>query len=143
MCDNGTTLLAYQAYPDKALGGPRSGLFLSHHVAAKGGKPAHWSAPAPFLEEACAAVGAEPGPCQKQSAEQDRRGGRGRVLAEPELGEGLARGTDREPAARYSAHREGFGRPACGAEDWYVSWDGADIDALYNRRRAKRFVVAR
>ena len=48
----GTTLLAYQAYPDKALGGPRSGLFVSHHVSAKGGKPAHWSAPAPFLEEA-------------------------------------------------------------------------------------------
>ena len=48
----GTTLLAYQAYPDKALGGPRSGLFLSHRVSAKADKPAHWSMPAPFLEEA-------------------------------------------------------------------------------------------
>ena len=34
-------------------------------------------------------------------------------------------------------------RRVYGAEDWYVSWDGADIDALYDRRRATRFVVAR
>ena len=34
-------------------------------------------------------------------------------------------------------------RRVYGAEDWYVSWDGADIDALYSRRRATRFVVAR
>ena len=34
-------------------------------------------------------------------------------------------------------------RRVYGAEDWYVNWDGADIDALYNRRRATRFVVAR
>ena len=34
-------------------------------------------------------------------------------------------------------------RRVYGAEDWYVSWDGADIDALYNRRPATRFVVPR
>lgn len=43
----GATLLAYQAYPDIALGGPRSGLFFSRR--REGGK---WSQPRPFLKEA-------------------------------------------------------------------------------------------
>ena len=34
-------------------------------------------------------------------------------------------------------------RRVYGAEDWYVSWEGAGIAALYDRRRATRFVVAR
>ena len=34
-------------------------------------------------------------------------------------------------------------RRVYGAEDWYVSWEGAGVDALYDRRRATRFVVAR
>ena len=32
-------------------------------------------------------------------------------------------------------------RRVYGAEDWYVSWDSADIDALYNRRPAVQCCV--
>ena len=49
----GRVMLAYQAYPDKALGGPVSGLFFSVRLTArKGDDPAHWGPPTPFLEEA-------------------------------------------------------------------------------------------
>ncbi|KAL1527246.1 hypothetical protein AB1Y20_015922 [Prymnesium parvum] len=44
----GATLLAFQAYPDVALGGPRSGLFFSRRLADGSG----WSAPQLFLHEA-------------------------------------------------------------------------------------------
>lgn len=45
----GATLLAFQAYPDKALGGRRSGLFFSRWSAS-----GRWSAPRPFLQEVLA-----------------------------------------------------------------------------------------
>ena len=49
----GQVILAYQAYPDKALGGPVSGLFFSVRLAArKVDEPARWGPPTPFLEEA-------------------------------------------------------------------------------------------
>ena len=49
----GQTLLAYQAYPDQALGGPVSGLFFSVRLSErKGDEPARWGPPTPFLEEA-------------------------------------------------------------------------------------------
>lgn len=49
----GQTILAYQAYPDKALGGPVSGLFFSVRLSErKGDEPARWGPPTPFLEEA-------------------------------------------------------------------------------------------
>lgn len=42
---------AFQAYPDKALGGPQSGLFVARRLSDPG-KPASWGPPMPFLEEA-------------------------------------------------------------------------------------------
>ena len=48
---HGSAWLAYQAYPDKALGGPRSGLFLSRQISA-GWHGGRWTLPRPFLEEA-------------------------------------------------------------------------------------------
>lgn len=42
---------AFQAYPDKALGGPRSGLFVARRLSEPG-RPASWGPPVPFLEEA-------------------------------------------------------------------------------------------
>ena len=42
---------AFQAYPDKALGGPQSGLFVARRVSEPG-EPASWGPPMPFLEEA-------------------------------------------------------------------------------------------
>ena len=43
-----STILAYQAYPDKALKGKRSGLYFSRRHAASG---RGWSEPRPFLQE--------------------------------------------------------------------------------------------
>ena len=49
----GQVVLAYQAYPDKALGGPVSGLFFSVRLSAPtSDSAARWGPPKPFLEEA-------------------------------------------------------------------------------------------
>ena len=47
----GWSILAYQAYPDKALGGPQSGLFFSRRPAGSAPGGAGWSQPRPFLRE--------------------------------------------------------------------------------------------
>merc|ERR1740130_1498558 len=44
----GSPLLAFQAYPDKALGGPRSGLFVARRLSEPG-RPASWGPPVPFF----------------------------------------------------------------------------------------------
>ena len=46
----GSTVLAFQAYPDLALGGKRSGLFFSRRESAAG-QPPRWSAPKAVLQE--------------------------------------------------------------------------------------------